>query len=166
MKLHFFTISARFPEDAQNALNVFCMQHRVLNIEKQFVSLGHDSYWSVCVTIMDKEKQDNGTIAGNKREAIDYKEVLGEQDFAIYVQLRNLRKTLSEKEGIPAYALFTNAQLARMVTQQVDSIAALGKIEGIDKSRLEKYGHSFLKTLQAARMSSSEQVIHSATHET
>ena len=60
-----------------------------------------------------------------KRAKVDYKTVLNERDFAAFAELRNLRKELSEKEGVPPYALFTNEQLAAMVTQQVSSKEAM-----------------------------------------
>ncbi len=76
--------------------------------------------------------------------------MLNEQDFALFAKLRDLRKTLAEQEGVPAYALFTNEQLARMVQQRVTSKAALAEIEGVGASRLEKYGDAFLQLLLEA----------------
>lgn len=157
MRLQFFTVPAKFPQETQCELNTFCAQHRVLNMDKQFVNLGNESYWSICVTVMESRSENIIKHAGNKRESIDYKEILSEEDFAIYIQLRNLRKMLSEQQGIPAYTLFTNEQLANMVTQRVNSLSDLAKIEGIGKSRLEKYGESFLLTLQSARGASNNQ---------
>lgn len=159
MKLEFFTIPAKFPQEIQQALNSFCAQHRVLTIDKQFVNLGNESYWSICITALESNSQDSIKNTANKREVIDYKETLGERDFTVYVQLRNLRKTFSEQEGIPAYALFTNAQLAAMVTQSVNTLAELAQIEGIGKARLEKYGKPFLQILQTARGASIDQNI-------
>lgn len=150
MKLQFFTVPAKFPEEAQQALNSFFAQHRVLTVDKQFVNLGEESYWSICVTTLQGTVPNPAKTVG-KREQVDYKEILGERDFALYVQLRNLRKMLSEQEGIPAYALFTNEQLAEMVTQRVTTLAELAQIEGIGKARLEKYGKRFLEVLQIAR---------------
>ncbi|MBI4754199.1 MAG: HRDC domain-containing protein [Betaproteobacteria bacterium] len=51
---------------------------------------------------------------GGKRERIDYREVLNEQDFAVFADLRRLRKGLAEQDGVPAYALFTNEQLVAL----------------------------------------------------
>jgi len=79
---------------------------------------------------------------------VDYKEVLNEVDFAVFARLRELRKTLAEKEAVPPYAVFTNEQLAAMVTQKSDSLTALGQIEGVGASRLEKYGPAFLEFLK------------------
>jgi superfamily II DNA helicase RecQ len=150
MKLQFFAIPAKWPEDAQQMLNAFCAQHRVTTLEKHFVDLGTESYWSICVTFIDGINQTIPAGAANRRDRIDYREVLGEQDFVIYAQLRNLRKSLSEQEGIPAYALFTNEQLAEMVTRRVRVESELANIEGVGKARLEKYGSAFLQVLKTA----------------
>ncbi len=74
--------------------------------------------------------------------------MLSERDFAQFAELRNLRKALAEREGLPAYALFTNEQLAEMVRRRVDSVAAMGKIEGVGPARLEKYGEAFVQALR------------------
>jgi len=147
MRLQFFTVSAKFPEESQQLINTFCAHHRVLTIEKQFVDMGAESYWSVCISYVVGSAADTLKSAGNKRERIDYKEVLGESDFACYAQLRDLRKMLSEQEGVPAYALFTNEQLAEMVTRRIKSHSELAQIDGVGKARLEKYGEAFIKML-------------------
>ena len=56
---------------------------------------------------------------------------------------------LPEREGVPAYALFTNEQLAAMVRSRVGTATGLGAIEGVGKSRIEKYGAAFLELLSA-----------------
>ncbi|MBP9803395.1 MAG: HRDC domain-containing protein [Candidatus Accumulibacter sp.] len=50
---------------------------------------------------------------------------------------------MAEQEGVPMYALFTNEQLAEMVTRRTTTIAALGEIDGVGKARIEKYGKYF-----------------------
>jgi superfamily II DNA helicase RecQ len=150
MKMHFFIVPAKWPEQAQETLNAFCAQHRVMTLEKQFVDLGVESYWSICVTFIEGINPAPAESVANRRDRIDYREVLSEQDFAIYAQLRNLRKALSEQEGIPAYALFTNEQLAEMVTRRVKSESEMAKIEGVGKARLEKYGSAFVQALKTS----------------
>jgi superfamily II DNA helicase RecQ len=75
--------------------------------------------------------------------------VLNEADFVVFSKLRDLRKAVAEKEGAPAYSVFTNEQLAAMVTGRVESQAALGKIDGVGSARLEKYGSAFVDALKA-----------------
>jgi hypothetical protein len=83
MKFQFFSIAAQMPEHGQQALNIFCAGHRVVSVEKYFVTHGTESFWSVCVTYHEAAGK---LLSGNKRDRIDYKEVLNEQDFAIYAQ--------------------------------------------------------------------------------
>jgi hypothetical protein len=47
----------------------------------------------------------------------------------------------------PAYALFTNEQLATMVQMRPDSKEALGDIPGVGPQRVEKYGDVFIALL-------------------
>jgi superfamily II DNA helicase RecQ len=70
------------------------------------------------------------------------------KEFAIFSQLRQLRKELAEQEGIPVYAVFTNDHLADMVRQRIVSLAGLKGIDGIGQARLEKYGEAFLRILK------------------
>ena len=143
MKYRFFMIPTTMPHAAQEELNHFCAEQRVVNVDKQFVSDGERSFWALCVCYLDGP---GGPIAARKGK-IDYRETLNEQDFALFAKLRALRKTLAEQEGVPAYALFTNEQLAAMVQKRVTSKAALGDIEGVGTARVEKYGDAFLSVL-------------------
>ena len=126
MKYQFFAIPADLPDAAQRELNNFCSNHKVGTIEKYFVHNGNDSFWAICVTYID------GADAKPKypKSKIDYREVLNEKDFAVYAKLRTLRKIMSEKEGVPAYALFNNEQLANMVRGRVVTVKDLGAIFG------------------------------------
>jgi len=78
-----------------------------------------------------------------RKSRIDYKEVLNEQDFALFSKLRELRKQIAEKEGIPVYAVFTNEQLAEIVRRKVKTKTEMRKIEGIGEAKVEKYGTIF-----------------------
>lgn len=120
-------------------------------MDRQFVADGANSFWSVYVTFAEASSNPGAsarTDASKKR--IDYREVLNEHDFAVFAKLRTLRKTLSDSEGIPAYALFTNDQLAEIVKRNVASKKALGEINGVGEARVEKYGEQFLAELQSA----------------
>jgi hypothetical protein len=131
MKFRFWTIPAMMPDEAQEAVNRFCGTHRVISVEKQFVYDGERSYWALCVCYLESSRN-NGeeSVSPSRKGKIAYRVVLNEQDFALYVRLRNLCKTLSDQEGIPAYALFTNEQLAAMIQRCVripcQPIAAAG----------------------------------------
>ncbi|SKA85313.1 HRDC domain-containing protein [Thiothrix eikelboomii] len=148
MKLKFFSINALEPEADQEAVDTFCASHRLIAIDKRFVEQPAYCYWSICITYLDvssSPKKLAETI--NKREQIDYRDRLNEADFAVFTKLRDLRKSLAETEGVPVYSIFTNAQLAEMVTERVKTQTALAALSGVGIAKLERYGKPFLNLL-------------------
>lgn len=146
MKYRFFTIPANAPDPAQEELNRFCAGQRVVSVDKQFVQDAERSYWAFCIGYLDSQDSPKATAKGK----IDYREVLNEQDFAVFARLRTLRKELADGEGIPAYAVLTNEQLAELVQRRVQSATALREIAGVGEARVEKYGDAFLRLLREA----------------
>jgi superfamily II DNA helicase RecQ len=145
MQLRFFTIPILHPDSATAELNRFLASHRILSIDRRFADDGAASLWSICVGY------DNGSdeaAAAAKRAKVDYKEVLSEADFTVFAQLRTLRKELADREGVPAYSLFTNDQLAEMVTRRVTSAEALRGLAGVGDAKVAKYGEAFLAMLK------------------
>lgn len=149
MRLKFFHIPMVDPLAAEAELNQFLASHRVLEVQRHFVATGLDSGWAVCVAFVEGVAGSHD--AGARKGKIDYREVLAEDEFAVYSRLRSLRKELAERDAVPAYALFTNEQLAAMVRQRVDSATSLAALEGVGQARVAKYGAPFLEVLRAAR---------------
>jgi superfamily II DNA helicase RecQ len=119
-------------------------------MEKHLIHDGERSYWAVCVSYLEvTSSPPSSAPPATRRGKVDYRDVLDEREFALFTRLRSLRKTLAEQEGIPAYALFTNEQLASMIQQRVASKAALGTIDGVGTARVDKYGEAFLRILLA-----------------
>ena len=139
MQLKTFTISLN--DDAEAEVNAFLRQHRVLSIDRHFVDDGANSFWAICISYIETS---NRPTSNSKKTKIDYREVLSENDFALYAKLRDLRKTLAEREGVPPYALFTNEQLASMVQNRVSSKTALKEVPGVGDGRVDKYGSDFI----------------------
>ena len=132
------------PSASSDELNRFCSSHQVVSVDKHFVADGQNSFWAMCV-VYQSEQAAPGLV---RRGKIDYKEVLNETDFAMFAKLRELRKKLAEQQGVPAYALFSNEQLAEMVRRRVLSLSDLAGIEGVGQSRVSKYGQAFLSVIQ------------------
>lgn len=148
MQIRVFTIRALdADEQSVDALNAFLRGHRVATIERQFVSDGPNSYWSVYVTFVDGSSP--SPVQPSKKR-VDYRDVLNEHDFAVFAKLRTLRKSLADQEGVPAYALFTNEQLAEIVRRNVDSKQTLSEISGVGEARVDKYGEAFLAAMKQA----------------
>jgi superfamily II DNA helicase RecQ len=81
---------------------------------------------------------------------VDYKEKLGEADYGFYLRLREWRKARAEAEGVDAFTIFTNAQLAAIAERRPASSPALREIPGIGEGRAEKYGEAILKEVAGA----------------
>jgi superfamily II DNA helicase RecQ len=145
MPFEFIQIPANGQGSAKEELNKLLRGGRIASVRKEFVANGEDSFWAFCVEYLDGSMGVDKSRSGSPK--VDYKEVLDEAQFAVFARLRDLRKALSDKEAIPAYSIFTNEQLAAMVTGKVDSLAVLGTIPGVGAARLEKYGAAFLASL-------------------
>ena len=148
MKYKFFDIPACNPEASEAALNAFCSQHRISFIEKHLIADGANSYWSFCIAWLDGEAAPTLAADHRSKPKVDYKQILSETDFSLYLELRNYRKELADQQNVPPYALFTNEQLAAMVEQRIITKTDLMQIPGVGKSRIDKYGDSFLQKLR------------------
>ena len=150
MQIRFFAIPALDPGAAEAELNTLLAAGRVSGVERQLVADGAASFWAVAVTLVEGPGPlPAGLKAGGGRR-VDYREILSEADFAVFAQLRALRKSVAEAEAVPPYAVFTNEQLAAMVRERVAGAEALGCIEGVGPARVARYGEAFLQVLVAA----------------
>lgn len=147
MRIKCFAIPALAPDEASEIVSRFLAEHRILTVDREFISNGAGSHWAICVTYIQASQPTSQPIKP-KRGQVDYREVLSPQDFAVYNRLRKLRKQLAERDGVPAYALFTNEQLAKIVTERFDEPGHLAKISGVGPTRVEKYGEAFIAALK------------------
>jgi len=144
MKCKFLKINALSPLEEEQLFNQFCLQHRCVTIEKHFVANGDASFWSICVSYLEGAEP---TVS--KKARVDYKEVLSDEDFAVFAELRDLRKNIADVESVPVYTIFTNEQLAAMVENKVTQKSALQAIDGIGTAKITKYADAFLSLLTA-----------------
>jgi len=141
MKFRLFTYPIPPPE-APQALNDFLSSARILSVNHYKCRSGDASCLVFVVEYLENQ------TTGKKQKApprIDYREILSEPDFNLFSRLRDLRKTIAEKEGVPVYAVFTNAQLAGMVEQKITEISSLSALEGVGQAKLEKFGKKFIE---------------------
>jgi hypothetical protein len=94
LKLKIFHIPALSSESAISDLNRFLAGNQVAEVQKHFVPDGPNSFWSVWVSVVQQQQHESGFKPG--KDKVDYKEVLSETDFALYAQLRELRKQMAE----------------------------------------------------------------------
>ena len=139
MNYRIFNIPIPNSENELERMNKFLGSIRIISIQKELVATGGSSYWSFVIEYY----YENNNLAGRKNK-IDYREVLSEEDFAVYSTLRELRKQIAEREGVPVYAVFTNEQLSEMVKKRVISKNMLSQIPGIGGKKVGSYADWFL----------------------
>jgi len=150
MAYRIFTVPIQSSEAVEAELNLFLRTHRVLAVVPQFVDCGPQSSWSFCVDYREGAAPSAGSAArsaGSSKPRIDYREVLPADQFALYAQLRDLRKDLAQTEAVPPYMIFTNEQLAKIVQSGATTRSDLAKIDGLGDARLDKYGPQVLQLL-------------------
>ena len=74
---------------------------------------------------------------------------LSEQEMEIFQTLRVLRKTLADKQGMPAYVIFHDSVLIELARRRPQTEEDMSAIPGIGAAKLERYAVPFLKILCA-----------------
>lgn len=146
MQLKLFVLPIKNLGAAEAEMNAFLRGHRVLAVKKEFVPDGENSFWSFCVEYLDGTAP-GAVPPGGRLPKVDYKEVLKPEEFEVFSRLREWRKTVAEKEGVPVYVVLSNEQLAAMVRRRASTKAQLKEVEGVGDARIEKYGDALLERL-------------------
>ncbi|MBP3455203.1 MAG: HRDC domain-containing protein [Alistipes sp.] len=138
MHIKIFDISAICSEEAVEQINKFLRGNRVLDVDRQFyLSSDNIGHWSLLVTYLPTQ---NPYGFQERREKIDYKTVLDETAFSKFTKLRMIRKQLADDDAVPAYAVFTDAELAQIAQLPNVDATLLAQITGIGEKRIAKYG--------------------------
>lgn len=138
MQIRIFTISVNDTGEQIREMNGFLASQKVLEIVQQFYQNTNGAFWSFCIKYIASS---SGVFSQNNgKQKIDYKEVLDEKEFQVFSKLRECRKTIATNEAIPAYAVFTDEELAGVARLPVIEVNKLSSIKGIGDKKVEKYG--------------------------
>ncbi len=88
-----------------------------------------------------------GNTGGGKRDE-SWRALLDDRDMQLFDTLRGWRAERCKKEGIPPYVICNNRQLANIVKACPQSAAALMRIDGMGKAKVEKYGREIIDLLK------------------
>ena len=146
MQIKLFNVPLTDDGKAQTELNKFLAGHKVLEVEQRFFQNEKGGCWSFCVRYIQ-----NGLVseAPMFKGKVDYKTILSEDEFWIFSSLREIRKQLATNDAVPAYAVFTDEELANITKLPTLDIVNMLKIKGIGERKVEKYGKAMLEMYQA-----------------
>jgi len=69
-------------------------------------------------------------------------------DEALFQALRSLRKTLADRQGVPAYVVFSDRVLKEMAIRRPTGPGELLDVSGVGPAKLERYGDAFLEAIR------------------
>jgi ATP-dependent DNA helicase RecQ len=69
-------------------------------------------------------------------------------DKDMFEKLRELRKGIAAKEGVPAYMVFSDASLRDMCRKKPASLVQFSSVNGVGSVKLEKYGEIFVMAIK------------------
>lgn len=138
--------------EQEEQLNLFLRSHKVADVRKELVQADGGCFWTFCITYI------MGALpptTGDRKEKVDYKQVLDEPTFARFAKMREIRKLLATEDAVPAYSIFTDAELAEFAKMERLTLGEMKKVSGIGEKRLEKYGEKLLNQYEKDGVSDS-----------
>lgn len=147
MQIRIFSIPITDNGEMQAEMNRFLAAGKVLEIEQRFYQNERGAYWNFCVRYL------NGNTGSfqqqSTKQKIDYKELLNEDEFTIFSKLREYRKIIAANDAVPAYAVFTDEELAGIARLPVLEVSKLISVKGIGDKKVEKYGNQLIELFKS-----------------
>jgi superfamily II DNA helicase RecQ len=147
MQIKLFTVSIADNGQQAEELNTFLRSNKILEVENQLVHNDKGAYWCFCVKYIQSQDE-----SGNQRnlkyaEKVDYRTVLDEVTFKKFSVYREIRKKIAQDEGLPAFAVFIDEELANMAKLETLTLQTMASIKGIGEKKIEKFGTKLMAAL-------------------
>ncbi|MEH6824917.1 MAG: DNA helicase RecQ [Motiliproteus sp.] len=94
-------------------------------------------------------RRDQGESRSRERKSLRVAshQRLNQLQQGLWEALRGVRKKLADQQDVPPFYIFHDATLMEMVEKQPATLSALAHINGVGKTKLERYGEAFLQVL-------------------
>lgn len=146
MQVQLFNVPITDNGEMLSALNHFLASNKVLEVEQKFFQNEKGASWCFCVRYLQGVNFSNN-VPQNKK--VDYKQELSESEFIVFSKLRECRKIIAANDAVPAYAVFTDEELAGIARLPEIEVSKLISIKGIGDKKVEKYGHLLIEMLNS-----------------
>jgi len=140
MQIKLFAIPVTDDGTILAEMNRFLRSNRILEVRENFYSNENGAEWCFSIRYMEPKFGRQG----EQSKRIDYKDVLDEQTFEKFCRLREIRKKAATEEAVPAFAIFTDEELAVLAALNAITRNDLLSIKGIGEKKVERYGHYFI----------------------
>lgn len=140
MQIKLFTIPIGDSGAAVEEMNRFLRGNKILEVQNQLISNAHGACWCFCIRYIERT-----FTPGNETKAkVDYKTVLDEATFQKFSKLREIRKKVAADEGVPAFAVFTDEELAGLAKLDMITEKTMLSVKGIGDKKVERYAKYFV----------------------
>ena len=140
MQIKLFTIPISDSGSALQEMNTFLKAHKILEIQQMLISNDNGANWCFCIRYVE---QAFNAASGSKAK-VDYRQVLDEPTFRKFSHLREIRKTVAATEGLSAFIVFTDEELAELAKLEQITIKSMLSIKGIGEKKAERFAHYFM----------------------
>ena len=141
MQIKLFTIPIGDSGSALQEMNTFLKAHKILEIEQKLISNNNGANWCFCVRYIEQAF----SAASGSKAKVDYRQVLDEPTFLKFSHLREIRKTVAAAEGLSAFIVFTDEELAELAKLEEITIKSMLSIKGIGEKKTERFAHYFIE---------------------
>jgi len=140
MQIRLFTIPVGDSGSAQEEMNRFLRGNKILEVQNQLISNDNGAYWCFCVRYIEKAF----TPTEEHKSRVDYKQILDEASFKKFSKLRDIRKRVAADEGLPAFAVFTDEELAGLAKLETITPKGMLSVKGIGDKKVERFAKHFI----------------------
>jgi superfamily II DNA helicase RecQ len=144
MQIKLFTIPITDSGASLEEMNRFLRANKILEVENQLVSNERGASWCFCVKYLPMA----ASFQRSEQVKIDYKNLLSEEKFKVFSELRAFRKQIAAKDAVPAYAVCTDQELADIARLTEINQTTLKAVKGFGDKKIEKYGLAFIEWFQ------------------
>jgi ATP-dependent DNA helicase RecQ len=150
LKLKIFTF--RFSESIDGfddkPLQEFIADKEVIEFSEHFFIHENTPYLTVLIAYR--------LLAAEEKRKLDRRQdprsELDDREKKAYDALRAWRSVRARQDGIPAYMIATNKQLAQMIKLGATDRAALSRVQGVGEAKIANYGEEILQVISGTLM--------------
>ena len=125
-------------------LDDFSRSKELLSVKDHFFEQGGLPHLLLCISW----RMPPAGSARQPKPEEDWKTLLSTPEHHdAFDRLRRWRNEAAKKEGKPAYAIFTNRQIAEIAVLPSPSLAAISELGGVGPARVDRYGRTALEVL-------------------
>ena len=143
MQFKTFKVRINSPEQSEGDVNAFLRAHRVLSVERHFCP-DQGGYWAILIEYAEDGHADAARPA-RRKERTSVIEELNETEKSRFEQYRRIRYDVSVERGVPAYAVFTDKELAILSRLEELNLDGVKTLKGISPAHLEDNLHYLLE---------------------